>query len=97
MKKLIMGKVTLEDGQELVRSFEDVKDFIWSDALLGIYCKDKNLSFKFYYGGQHIERLKETNSKEKHLFGFNLETSFEEEVTYLETVIEMIDNCKMFE
>lgn len=85
MKKLIMGKVTLEDGQELVRDFEDVEDFMVSNYLLW---KSTRSEYEFYYGGQHIGRLQPP-------FGED-EISFQEEITYLETAIEMIDNCKMF-
>jgi hypothetical protein len=86
MKKLIMGKVTMENGQELVRDFEDIHDFMICDYLLW---KSTKSQYEFYYGGQHIERLQPS-------FGQD-EISFQEEITYLKTAIEMIDNCKMFE
>jgi hypothetical protein len=86
MKKLIMGKVTMEDGQMLVRDFEDVKDFVESDYIL---TRESNLSYEFYYGGQRIERPQPAEGED--------EVSFQEEITYLEAMIEMIDNCKMFQ
>jgi hypothetical protein len=86
MKKIIMGKVTMEDSQELVREFESVEDFIISDYIL---TRESDLSYEFYYGGQQIGRLQPP-------FGQD-EISFEEEITYLKTAIEMIDSCKMFE
>lgn len=86
MKKLVMGKVTLENGQELKRDFEDVHDFMYCDYLLH---KQVRQSYEFYYGGQKIERLEPTERED--------EVGFPEEREYLEAIIEMIDSCKMFE
>jgi hypothetical protein len=72
-----------------------IGDFILADALLGIECKG-NTGYEFYYGEQHIERLKETGSEDKAGFGDNLEPSFGEEITYLENMIKMIDNNTKF-
>jgi hypothetical protein len=76
----------MEDGQVLVRDFEDIHDFMVCDYLLH---KQAKLSYEFYYGGQHIERLEPAEREN--------EVGFPEESEYLEAIVKMIDNCKMFQ